>query len=130
MTKPFDWEGGRRMTNADAGLTELEANVAHHDATARGQSCERCGIDTWQWLRAARTCLSCQLTSSARGFVEAFAVPHRKSLKTVSVRPPLPITTLPLEGRAASAAGSIRGSGCVPPAPACRASYINNYNCR
>ena len=27
VTKPFDWEGGRRMTNADAGLTELEANV-------------------------------------------------------------------------------------------------------
>ena len=27
VTKPFDWEGGRRMTNAEAGLTELEANV-------------------------------------------------------------------------------------------------------
>jgi cell division protein FtsZ len=27
VTKPFDWEGGRRMTNADAGLSELEANV-------------------------------------------------------------------------------------------------------
>jgi len=27
VTKPFDWEGGRRLTNADAGLTELEANV-------------------------------------------------------------------------------------------------------
>ncbi|NBW77829.1 MAG: cell division protein FtsZ [Betaproteobacteria bacterium] len=27
VTKPFDWEGGRRMTNADAGLAELEANV-------------------------------------------------------------------------------------------------------
>ena len=27
VTKPFDFEGGRRMTNADAGLTELEANV-------------------------------------------------------------------------------------------------------
>ncbi|MFM2111647.1 MAG: putative cell division tubulin-like GTPase [Pseudomonadota bacterium] len=27
VTKPFDWEGGRRMTNADNGLTELEANV-------------------------------------------------------------------------------------------------------
>jgi cell division protein FtsZ len=27
VTKPFDWEGGRRMSNADAGLTELEANV-------------------------------------------------------------------------------------------------------
>ena len=27
VTKPFDWEGGRRMTNADQGLTELEANV-------------------------------------------------------------------------------------------------------
>ena len=27
VTKPFDWEGGRRMTNADAGLNELEANV-------------------------------------------------------------------------------------------------------
>src|SRR6201991_4642257 len=27
VTNPFDWEGGRRMTNADAGLTELEANV-------------------------------------------------------------------------------------------------------
>ena len=27
VTKPFDWEGGRRMTNADGGLTELEANV-------------------------------------------------------------------------------------------------------
>jgi cell division protein FtsZ len=27
VTKPFDWEGGRRMTNADSGLTELEANV-------------------------------------------------------------------------------------------------------
>jgi cell division protein FtsZ len=27
VTKPFDWEGGRRMTNADTGLTELEANV-------------------------------------------------------------------------------------------------------
>src|SRR5690606_26948083 len=27
VTKPFEWEGGRRMTNADGGLTELEANV-------------------------------------------------------------------------------------------------------
>ena len=27
VTKPFDFEGGRRMTNADAGLVELEANV-------------------------------------------------------------------------------------------------------
>jgi cell division protein FtsZ len=27
VTKPFDWEGGRRMTNADNGLAELEANV-------------------------------------------------------------------------------------------------------
>ena len=24
---PFDWEGGRRMSNADNGLAELEANV-------------------------------------------------------------------------------------------------------
>ena len=27
VTKPFDFEGGRRMTNADNGLAELEANV-------------------------------------------------------------------------------------------------------
>jgi cell division protein FtsZ len=27
VTKPFDWAGGRRMTNADQGLSELEANV-------------------------------------------------------------------------------------------------------
>ncbi|MBC7618315.1 MAG: cell division protein FtsZ [Candidatus Saccharibacteria bacterium] len=27
VTKPFDFEGGRRMTNADTGLAELEANV-------------------------------------------------------------------------------------------------------
>jgi len=27
VTKPFEWEGGRRMTNADNGLSELEANV-------------------------------------------------------------------------------------------------------
>ncbi|ARU06236.1 cell division protein FtsZ [Comamonas serinivorans] len=27
VTKPFDWEGGRRMTNAEAGLADLEANV-------------------------------------------------------------------------------------------------------
>ncbi len=27
VTKPFDWEGGRRMNNADLGLAELEANV-------------------------------------------------------------------------------------------------------
>jgi len=27
VTKPFDWEGGRRMTNADQGLSELESNV-------------------------------------------------------------------------------------------------------
>ena len=27
VTKPFDFEGGRRMTNADSGLIELEANV-------------------------------------------------------------------------------------------------------
>jgi cell division protein FtsZ len=27
VTKPFDFEGGRRMNNADAGLAELEANV-------------------------------------------------------------------------------------------------------
>ena len=27
VTKPFDWEGGRRMTSADNGLAELEANV-------------------------------------------------------------------------------------------------------
>jgi len=27
VTKPFEFEGNRRMSNADAGLTELEANV-------------------------------------------------------------------------------------------------------
>ena len=27
VTKPFDWEGARRMSNADNGLAELEANV-------------------------------------------------------------------------------------------------------
>jgi cell division protein FtsZ len=27
VTKPFDFEGGKRMQNADAGLSELEANV-------------------------------------------------------------------------------------------------------
>jgi cell division protein FtsZ len=27
VTKPFEWEGGRRMQNADSGLVELEANV-------------------------------------------------------------------------------------------------------
>ncbi|MBN8746752.1 Cell division protein FtsZ [Xylophilus ampelinus] len=27
VTKPFDWEGGKRMTNAEQGLSELEANV-------------------------------------------------------------------------------------------------------
>ncbi len=27
VTKPFDWEGGKRMINAEAGLSELEANV-------------------------------------------------------------------------------------------------------
>lgn len=27
VTKPFEFEGGRRMTNAESGLTELEANV-------------------------------------------------------------------------------------------------------
>lgn len=27
VTKPFEFEGGRRMTNADSGLIELEANV-------------------------------------------------------------------------------------------------------
>ena len=27
VTKPFEFEGGRRMTNADDGLSELEANV-------------------------------------------------------------------------------------------------------
>ena len=27
VTKPFEWEGGRRMNNADSGLAELEANV-------------------------------------------------------------------------------------------------------
>jgi cell division protein FtsZ len=27
VTKPFDWEGGRRMINADNGLAELENNV-------------------------------------------------------------------------------------------------------
>ncbi len=27
VTKPFEFEGGRRMSNADAGLMELEANV-------------------------------------------------------------------------------------------------------
>ncbi len=27
VTKPFEWEGGRRMTNAEGGLKELEENV-------------------------------------------------------------------------------------------------------
>jgi len=27
VTKPFDWEGGKRMNNAESGLSELEANV-------------------------------------------------------------------------------------------------------
>ncbi|MBD3892658.1 cell division protein FtsZ [Hydrogenophaga sp.] len=27
VTKPFEWEGGRRMSNADSGMAELQANV-------------------------------------------------------------------------------------------------------
>ena len=38
---------------------ERPATLAHHDATARGQSCQRCRIDPWQWPRVARPCLTC-----------------------------------------------------------------------
>ncbi len=43
VTKPFDWEGGRRMQNADNGLAELEANVRFADRGAERKAAGSAG---------------------------------------------------------------------------------------
>ena len=48
VTKPFDWEGGRRLTNAEAGLTELEANVDSLVAVLNEKLLEVLGDDITQ----------------------------------------------------------------------------------
>ena len=48
VTKPFDFEGGRRMTNADAGLAELEAIVDSLIVVLNEQLLEVLGDDVTQ----------------------------------------------------------------------------------
>ena len=63
VTKPFDWEGGRRMTNADAGLAELEANVDSLIVVLNEKLLDVLGDDITQ----GRSLRACQRRAEERG---------------------------------------------------------------
>ena len=58
VTKPFDFEGARRMKAADHGLAELEANVDSLIVIPT-TSCSRCWATTSRRTRPSRMPTTC-----------------------------------------------------------------------
>jgi cell division protein FtsZ len=84
VTKPFDWEGGRRMTNADAGLTELEANVDSLIVVLNEKLLEVLGDDITQ--DEAFACANDVLKNAVGGIAEIINVPGNVNVDFEDVR--------------------------------------------
>ncbi|GAB3493103.1 cell division protein FtsZ [Curvibacter fontanus] len=84
VTKPFDFEGGRRMTNADAGLVELEANVDSLIVVLNEKLMEVLGDDVSQ--EAAFAHANDVLKNAVGGIAEIINVPGEINVDFEDVR--------------------------------------------
>lgn len=84
VTKPFDFEGGRRMTNADAGLVELEANVDSLIVVLNEKLMEVLGDDISQ--EAAFAHANDVLKNAVGGIAEIINVPGEINVDFEDVR--------------------------------------------
>jgi cell division protein FtsZ len=84
VTKPFDWEGGRRMTNADNGLAELEANVDSLIVVLNEKLLEVLGDDITQDEAFAHA--NDVLKNAVGGIAEIINVPGRVNVDFEDVR--------------------------------------------
>ena len=84
VTKPFDFEGGRRMSNADAGLAELEANVDSLIVVLNEKLLEVLGDDVTQDEAFAHA--NDVLKNAVGGIAEIINVPGRVNVDFEDVR--------------------------------------------
>ena len=84
VTKPFDLEGGRRMTNADNGLAELEANVDSLIVVLNEKLLEVLGDDITQDEAFAHA--NDVLKNAVGGIAEIINVPGRVNVDFEDVR--------------------------------------------
>jgi cell division protein FtsZ len=116
VTKPFDWEGGRRMTNADQGLAELEANVDSLIVVLNEKLLEVLGDDVTQDEAFAHA--NDVLKNAVGGIAEIINVPGHVNVDFEDVR-----TVMGEPGKAmmgtASASGPDRARIAAEQAVAC-----------
>ena len=84
VTKPFEFEGGRRMTNADAGLIELEANVDSLIVVLNEKLLEEAGEDATQ--EDAFAMANDVLKNAVGGIAEIINVPGHVNVDFEDVR--------------------------------------------
>ena len=84
VTKPFDCEGGRRMTNADQGLAELEANVDSLIVVLNEKLLEVLGDDVTQDEAFAHA--NDVLNNAVAGIAEIINVPGHVNVDFEDVR--------------------------------------------
>ena len=84
VTKPFDFEGGRRMTNADLGLAELEANVDSLNVELNEKLLEVLGDDVTQDEAFAHA--NDVLKNAVGGIAEIINVPGHVNVDFEDVR--------------------------------------------
>ncbi len=84
VTKPFEFEGGRRMTNADNGLAELEANVDSLIVVLNEKLLEVLGDDITQ--DAAFAHANDVLKNAVGGIAEIINVPGHVNVDFEDVR--------------------------------------------
>ena len=84
VTKPFEWEGGRRMNNAEDGLRELEANVDSLIVVLNEKLLEVLGDDVTQDQAFAHA--NDVLRSAVGGIAEIINVPGHVNVDFEDVR--------------------------------------------
>ncbi|HSV79954.1 MAG TPA: cell division protein FtsZ [Ramlibacter sp.] len=116
VTKPFDFEGGRRMTNAEQGLAELEANVDSLIVVLNEKLLEVLGDDVSQDEAFAQA--NDVLKNAVGGIAEIINVPGHVNVDFEDVR-----TVMSEPGKAmmgtAQAAGPDRARIAAEQAVAC-----------
>jgi cell division protein FtsZ len=104
VTKPFDFEGGRRMTNAEAGLVELEANVDSLIVVLNEKLLEVLGDDISEDDAFAHA--NDILKNAVGGIAEIINVPGNVNADFEDVR-----TVMGEKGKAMMGTGSASGEG-------------------
>ncbi|MDH5204607.1 MAG: cell division protein FtsZ [Hylemonella sp.] len=84
VSKPFEWEGSRRMSNADGGLTELEANVDSLIVVLNEKLIDVLGEDVTQDMAFAHA--NDVLKNAVGGIAEIINVPGHVNVDFEDVR--------------------------------------------